>query len=88
MKKQIKKGRPPKEKGAAKRDHFSVWVSSDQKSQINQMIEKSGLSASQFFLTLALDVPFKGPQKRTLPKVTAETIRIPEQYLVFNNITL
>jgi hypothetical protein len=79
MKNQIKKGRPPKEKGAAKREHFSVWVSSDQKSQINQLIEKSGLSASQFFLTLALDVQFKRPQKRTLPKATAETIRILEQ---------
>lgn len=79
MKNQIKKGRPPKEKGVAKREHFSVWVSTDQKSQINQLIEKSGLSASQYFLTLALDVPFKRPQKRTLPKTTAETIRILEQ---------
>ncbi|MGN7887502.1 plasmid mobilization protein [Dyadobacter sp. 22481] len=79
MENQIKKGRPPKEKDAAKREHFSVWVSSDQKSQINQLIEKSGLSASQFFLTLALDIPFKRPQKRTLPKATAETIRILEQ---------
>ncbi|GGH36742.1 hypothetical protein GCM10007423_29230 [Dyadobacter endophyticus] len=79
MKNQIKKGRPPKEKGTAKREHFSVWVSTDQKSQINQLIEKSGLSASQYFLTLALDVPFKRPQKRTLPKATAETIRILEQ---------
>lgn len=79
MKNQIKKGRPPKENGAAKREHFSVWVTSDQKSQINQLIEKSGLSASQFFLTLALDIPFKRPQKRTLPKATAETIRILEQ---------
>ncbi|WP_342089469.1 plasmid mobilization protein [Dyadobacter sp. OTU695] len=79
MKNQIKKGRPPKERGAAKREHFSVWVSSDQKSQINQLIEKSGLSASQYFLSLALDVPLKRPQKRTLPKATAETIRILEQ---------
>lgn len=79
MKNQNRKGRPPKERGAAKRDHFSVWVSSDQKSQINQLIEKSGLSASQYFLTLALDVPLKRPQKRTLPKATAETIRILEQ---------
>jgi hypothetical protein len=79
MKNQIKKGRPPKEEGVAKREHFSVWVSADQKSQINQLIEKSGLSASQYFLALALDVPFKRPQKRTLPKATAETIRILEQ---------
>jgi hypothetical protein len=73
------RGRPPKEKGTAKRDHFSVWVTADQKSQINELIEKSGLSGSQFFLTLALDVPFKRPAKRTLPKTTADTIRILEQ---------
>jgi hypothetical protein len=79
MQNQKIKGRPPKEKGTAKREHFSVWVSADQKRQINEMIEKSGLSASQFFLTLALDVPFKRPQKRALPKATADTIRILEQ---------
>ncbi|WP_342084833.1 plasmid mobilization protein [Dyadobacter sp. OTU695] len=79
MKNQKIKGRPPKEKGAAKREHFSVWVSADQKRQINEMIEKSGLSASQYFLTLALDIPFKKPQKRSLPKATADTIRILEQ---------
>jgi hypothetical protein len=79
MQNQKTKGRPPKEKGTAKRAHFSVWVSADQKRQINEMIEKSGLSASQFFLTLVLDVPFKRPQKRSLPKATADTIRILEQ---------
>ncbi|WAC12437.1 plasmid mobilization protein [Dyadobacter pollutisoli] len=79
MKNQKKKGRPSKEKQAVKRDHFSVWVTADQKDQIKQLVEKSGLSASQFFLTSALDVPFKRPQKRTLPKATAETIRILEQ---------
>ena len=79
MQNQKIKGRPPKEKDTAKREHFSVWVSAHQKSQINQMIEKSGLSASQFFLTLALDIPFKKPQKRSLPKATADTIRILEQ---------
>lgn len=79
MENQKQKGRPPKEKGTAKRDHFSVWVSADQKRQINELIGKSGLSASQFFLTLALDIPFKRPEKRTLPKATADTIRILEQ---------
>lgn len=79
MKDQTRKGRPPKGQGAAKREHFSVWVSSEQKNQINQMIEKSGLSASQYFLSLALDVPFKRPQKRTLPKPAADTVRILEQ---------
>ncbi|GGH26812.1 hypothetical protein GCM10007423_12090 [Dyadobacter endophyticus] len=79
MENQKQKGRPSKEKGTAKREHFSVWVSADQKRQINELIGKSGLSASQFFLTLALDIPFKRPKKRTLPKATAETIRTLEQ---------
>ncbi|WP_149244303.1 plasmid mobilization protein [Dyadobacter sp. 32] len=73
------KGRPPKKTEAARRDHFSVWVTKDEKNKINELIEKSGLSASQFFLTLALDTPFKRPQKKTLPPKTAETIRILEQ---------
>jgi len=79
MKNQKKKGRPSKEKEAVKRDHFSVWVTADQKNQIKQLVAKSGLSASQFFLTSALDVPFKRPQRRMLLKATAETIRILEQ---------
>lgn len=79
MQNQKTKGRPPKQKGTAKRENFSVWVNADQKSQINQIIEKSGLSASQYFLTLALDVPFKKPQKRSLPKQVANTVRILEQ---------
>jgi len=79
MENQKQKGRPPKVKGTAKREHFSVWVSADQKRQINELIEKSGLSASQYFLTLALDVPFKRPQKRALPRATAETVRVLQQ---------
>lgn len=79
MQNQKTKGRPRKQKGIAKREHFSVWVSTEQKNQINQVIEKSGLSASQYFLTLALDVPFKKPQKRSLPKQVANTVRTLEQ---------
>jgi hypothetical protein len=79
MENQKQKGRPPKKKGTAKREHFSVWVSADQKRQINELIEKSGLSASQYFLALALDVPFKRPQKRALPKATAEIVRALQQ---------
>jgi hypothetical protein len=79
MENQKIKGRPPKPDSIARRDHFSVWVTKDEKAQINQLIEKSNLSASQFFLTLALDVPIKRPQKKTLPAHTAETIRILEQ---------
>ncbi len=74
-----KKGRPPKEEKVVRRDHFSVWVTKDEKARINQLIEKSGLSASQFFLTLALDTPIKRPQKKTLPIRTAEMIKILEQ---------
>ncbi|WP_342088063.1 hypothetical protein [Dyadobacter sp. OTU695] len=51
----------------------------DQKRQVSGLIEKSGLSASQFFLTLALGIPFKRPKKRTLPKTTAGTTLILEQ---------
>jgi hypothetical protein len=73
------KGRPPKEERVVRRDHFSVWVTKDEKGRINQLIEKTGLSASQFFLTLALDIPIKRPQKKTLPTRTAEMIRTLEQ---------
>ncbi|ACT96428.1 plasmid mobilization protein [Dyadobacter fermentans] len=74
-----RKGRPPKEEKVVRRDHFSVWVTKDEKARINQLIEKSGLSASQFFLTLALDTPIKRPQKKTLPARTAEMIKTLEQ---------
>lgn len=74
-----RKGRPPKEEKVVRRDHFSVWVTKDEKARINQLIEKSELSASQFFLTLALDTPIKRPQKKTLPASTAEMIRTLEQ---------
>ncbi|MCF2494293.1 plasmid mobilization protein [Dyadobacter chenhuakuii] len=74
-----RKGRPPKEEKVVRRDHFSVWVTKDEKIRINQLVDKSGLSASQFFLTLALDVPIKRPQKKTLPARTAEMIRTLEQ---------
>jgi len=74
-----RKGRPPKEEKVVRRYHFSVWVTKDEKARINQLIEKSGLSASQFFLTLALDTPIKRPQKKTLPTRTAEMIRTLEQ---------
>lgn len=68
------KGRPPKNEKIVRRDHFSVWVTKDEKQQINELIEKSGLSASQFFLTQVLSTPIKRPQKKTLPPKTAETI--------------
>lgn len=68
------KGRPPKTEKIVRKDHFSVWVTKDEKQQINGLIEKSGLSASQFFLTQILNTPIKRPQKKTLPPKTAQTI--------------
>ena len=70
------KGRPPKGERTAKREHFSVWVSKEEKELINQKIERSGLSASQFFLTQVLDVPLKRPQIKTLPDKTAELYKV------------
>lgn len=79
MEKNLKKGRPQKVNGTAKRSHFSVWVTLQQKSKINEQIQKSGLSASEYFLNLALDVPFKRPKKRELPTQTAKTVQILQQ---------
>jgi hypothetical protein len=70
------KGRPPKGEGTSKREHFSVWVSREEKELINEKIQKSGLSASQFFLTQVLDVPLKRPQIKTLPDKTAELYKV------------
>lgn len=71
-----KKGRPPKGERTAKREHFSVWVSKEEKDLINQKIQKSGLSASQFFSTQVLDVPLKRPQIKVLPEQTAELYKV------------
>lgn len=79
MEKNLKKGRPQKANGTAKRSHFSVWVTPQQKSKINEQIQKSGLSASEYFLTLALDVPFKRPRKRELSVQTAQTVQVLQQ---------
>lgn len=73
------RGRPTKSEKIVRRDHFSVWVTKEEKQKISEIIEKSGLSASQFFVTLALDSPWKRPKRRELPTKTAETIRILEQ---------
>jgi hypothetical protein len=79
MEKKLKKGRPKKTDGTAKRAHFSVWTSPQQKNEINEQIVKSGLSASEYFLTLALDIPFKRPRKRTLSPAVADTVRVLQQ---------
>lgn len=76
MENQKTKGRPPKPNSIVRRHHFSVWVTGDEKAKINQLIEKSKLSASQFFLTQVLDAPLKRPQVKTLPDKTAELYRV------------
>lgn len=68
------KGRPPKPAPQRKRLQYSVWVSAEEKQQIDTLIEASNLSASQFFLTLAINKPFERPKKKTLPKGVAEQI--------------
>lgn len=70
------KGRPPKGERIAKKEHFSVWVSKDQKALINEKIQRSGLSASQYFLTQVLDTPIKRPQLKVLPEQTAELYKV------------
>jgi hypothetical protein len=68
------KGRPPKPAPKRKRLQYSVWVSAEEKTQIDKLIDASNLSASQFFLTLAINKPFERPKKKTLPKGVAEQI--------------
>jgi hypothetical protein len=73
------KGRPPKSEKIVRRSHFSIWATKEEKELLNQHIEKSGLSASQYFLTLAPNSPIKRPQKKSLPARTAQTILILEK---------
>lgn len=73
------KGRPSKNEKIVRRSHFSIWATREEKELLNRDIERSGLSASQYFLTLALNSPIKRPQKKTLPARTAETILILEK---------
>jgi len=73
------KGRPAKNEKIVRRSHFSIWATKEEKELLNQHIERSGLSASQYFLTLALKSPIKRPQKKSLPARTAETILILEK---------
>ena len=73
------KGRPPKSEKIVRRSHFSIWATKEEKELLNQHIERSGLSASQYFLTLALNSPIKRPQKKSLPERTAQTILILEK---------
>ena len=62
------KGRPAKPSQKRKRLHYSVWVSAEEKQQIDQLIEQANLPASQFFLTQVIEKPIQRPKKKTLPK--------------------
>lgn len=59
------KGRPLKQQ--AKRLHYSVWVSAEEKKQIDQLVAESNLPASQFFLTQIIEKPIQRPKKKSLP---------------------
>ncbi|HEV7382427.1 MAG TPA: hypothetical protein VGN64_21675 [Dyadobacter sp.] len=80
MENQNKKGRPAKSKDKVKLKSFSVWATEAQRAQINELVKKSEMSASKFFLTLALDTPLKLPQRKTLPASIAELIRMLKQH--------
>lgn len=72
---QKSKGRPQKAAQEVKRSHYSVWVTPQQKELIDKEIEQTNLSASQFFVVLALNSPIKRPKKKSLPQAVAEQIR-------------
>ncbi|HEV7378468.1 MAG TPA: hypothetical protein VGN64_01635 [Dyadobacter sp.] len=88
MQNQNKKGRPPKPKDKVEIKGFSVWVTEAQREQIKKLIEKSGLSASKYFLSLAINTPLKLPQRRTLPADTAELIRMLKQLAGIFSLTV
>lgn len=68
------KGRPAKPTAKRKRLHYSVWVSAEEKKQIDALIAQSNLPASQFFLTQVIEKPIKRPKKKSLPKSVIEQI--------------
>ena len=73
MEKQTK-GRPAKSATKRKRLHYSVWVSAEEKKQIDTLIAQSNLPASQFFLTQVIEKPIQRPKKKSLPKSVIEQI--------------
>ena len=67
-------GRPPKSPQKKKRLQYAVWVSAEEKSVIDKLIESSNLSASQFFLTQVIEKPIQRPKKKTLPNAVVKHI--------------
>lgn len=72
-------GRPPKSPQKKKRLQYAVWVSAEEKSVIDKLIESSNLSASQFFLTQVIEKPIQRPKKKTLPNAVLRHIMILEK---------
>jgi hypothetical protein len=68
------KGRPAKPTAKRKRLHYSVWVSAEEKKQVDALIAQSNLPASQFFLTQVIEKPIQRPKKKSLPKSVIEQI--------------
>ncbi|MER0439744.1 hypothetical protein [Emticicia sp. W12TSBA100-4] len=68
------KGRPAKPTAKRKRLHYSVWVSAEEKKQIDALIAQSNLPGSQFFLTQVIEKPIQRPKKKSLPKSVIEQI--------------
>ena len=73
------KGRPTKPALKRKRLQYSVWVSAEEKQQIDKLIEQANLPASQFFLTQVIEKPIQRPKKKTLPKAVMQQISILEK---------
>ena len=75
------KGRPAKSATKRKRLHYSVWVSAEEKKQIDALIAQSNLPASQFFLTQVIEKPIQRPKKKSLPKSVIEQISTLDAHL-------
>jgi hypothetical protein len=72
-----KKGRPKSEE--TKKHHFTVWVSEIQKKEVQKLVQTSGLSASEFFLHLALNHRLKLPKRKGLPATVLDRIQLLEK---------
>lgn len=68
------KGRPAVAEKQRKDQHYSVWLSTEQKREIDELIKASNLPASQFFLTQVLERPIKRPNKKHIPANVAQKI--------------
>ena len=70
----LPKGRPTVADKKRKKAHYSVWLSTEQKEEIDTLIKASNLPASQFFLTQVLERPIKRPNKKHIPANVAKKI--------------